>query len=128
MAVCYRGPHIGGDPKNESMNRFGAVGKRESQTPRERHARNALPLMRVRFAPESRQVIASQRNDEKAQQQTHALQHDRRLFLRAALDLQAQTERPPRGGLSVSVSPTMYQGRYQNPYRGKPWGRCVRAA
>jgi hypothetical protein len=32
------------------------------------------------------------------------------------------------GGLSVSVSPTMYQGRYQNPYRGKPWGRCVRAA
>jgi hypothetical protein len=35
------------------------------------------------------------------QQQTHALQHDCRLFLHAALDLQAQTERPPRGGLSV---------------------------
>src|SRR5580692_7632427 len=87
-----------------------------------------LRIVGALTAPTSMALTCRWRSRPQHQQQTHALQHDRRLFLRAALDLQAQTERPPRGGLSVSVSPTMYQGRYQNPYRGKPWGRSVRAA
>ena len=81
MAVCFRGPHIGGgdsslvgatSPTSRPKKRipFGAVGER-SQTRREGHAHN-LSLMPCPLCPESRQVIASQRNDEKGQFPTHA--------------------------------------------------------
>jgi hypothetical protein len=66
MAVRFRGPSVCGDlslvaasplhahPKNEFMNRFGAVGKRGSQTRRERHARDALQLNATAYDPPRR--------------------------------------------------------------------------
>jgi hypothetical protein len=74
-------PPLQADPKNESMNRFGA-----SVSEGRRRGENGTPATRCRpmprpLYPESRQVIASQRNDEKGQQRRRDLIHLTRTHL-----------------------------------------------